>query len=473
MNSFRFLREGSINKETLSKFIELQISLIPIIDDEGKVLRVIDLSKEKSFLPIDVVIMAGGKGTRLRPLTLTTPKPLLKVAGKPIIEYNVDRLNDFGVYNLTISIKYLGQQLIDYFQDGADKDMNISYVEEDEPLGTIGALGLIEAFHNPYILVMNSDLLTNVNYEDLFEALLEKEGEMIVATTAYEVAIPYGVIETEGDRIVALKEKPTYTYYSNAGIYIFKKKHIGLIPKGDHFNATEDGDTKRGVFCNTPAIKNYSINMLNEIVGTFVLVFSVLFFTSGSGSSSKGLLPNIFSKCHLMVVDFADIQSILREAGSAFMGIGKASGDTRAREAATEAINSPLLDIEVDGARGVLFAISGGDDVTMKEVNEIATIITDSIDGNARVIFGTIFDDSLKKGEIKVTVIATGFDSIISKKSASLSPLSRKEKKEEVKEERPVKIAPKKEEVEIEEIDEIDDTDDWSAVPAFLRRGKK
>jgi len=169
-------------------------------------------------------------------------------------------------------------------------------------------------------------------------------------------------------------------------------------------------------------------------------------------------------------IDFADIQSILREAGSAFMGIGKASGDSRAREAATEAINSPLLDIEVDGAKGVLFAISGGDDVSMKEVNEIATIITDSIDSNARVIFGTIFDDNLKKGEIKVTVIATGFDSVIQKKGSIIAPLS---KKEETKEERPIKTVSKKEEAHIEEIEEIDDTDDWSAVPAFLRRGKK
>lgn len=169
-------------------------------------------------------------------------------------------------------------------------------------------------------------------------------------------------------------------------------------------------------------------------------------------------------------IDFADIQSILREAGSAFMGIGRASGESRAREAATEAINSPLLDIEVDGARGVLFAISGGDDVTMKEVNEIATIITDSIDSNARVIFGTILDETLKKGEIKVTVIATGFDSTLQKKGPSLTPLT---KKESAKEDRPVKASQKKEETEIEEIEEIDDSDDWSAVPAFLRRGKK
>jgi cell division protein FtsZ len=170
-------------------------------------------------------------------------------------------------------------------------------------------------------------------------------------------------------------------------------------------------------------------------------------------------------------IDFADIQSILRDAGSAFMGIGKATGDSRAVDAATEAINSPLLDIEVNGAKGVLFAISGGDDVTMSEVNEIATIITDSIDTNARVIFGTIHDDKLKKAEIKVTVIATGFDTLIQKKNTgSFSPFT---KKDDVKDDKPIKNSVKKEIEEIEEIEEIDDTDDWSAVPAFLRRGKK
>lgn len=168
-------------------------------------------------------------------------------------------------------------------------------------------------------------------------------------------------------------------------------------------------------------------------------------------------------------IDYADIQTILRDAGSAFMGIGKASGDNRAQEAANEAINSPLLDIEVDGAKGVLFAISGGDDVTMNEVNEIATTITESIDPNARVIFGTIHDDNLKKGELKVTVIATGFDGVIQKKNIS-SPAPLKKKEENLDE--PVKLS-KKETEEIEEIEEIDESDDWSAVPAFLRRGKK
>jgi len=170
-------------------------------------------------------------------------------------------------------------------------------------------------------------------------------------------------------------------------------------------------------------------------------------------------------------IDYADIQTTLSDAGAAFMGIGKATGENRGKEAAIEAINSPLLDMAIDGAKGVLFAISGGDDLTMSEVNEIASIITESIDSSARVIFGTIRDEKLKKGEIKVTVIATGFDNIIQSKPA-FNNFKKEEKS--ITEEKPVKNIIRKEVEEIEEIEEIDDSeDDWSAVPAFLRRGNK
>ncbi len=173
-------------------------------------------------------------------------------------------------------------------------------------------------------------------------------------------------------------------------------------------------------------------------------------------------------------IDYADIRTTLLETGSAFMGIGIAKGDKRAKEAAVTAINSPLLDIAIDGAKGVLFAISGGDDLTMNEVNEIASIITDSIDSSARVIFGSSRDNKLKNGEIKVTVIATGFDGSAQKKPLFTNPL-KKNDTEPINYEKPVKNSLRKEIEEIEEIDEIEDVeneDDWSAVPAFLRRKK-
>jgi len=174
-------------------------------------------------------------------------------------------------------------------------------------------------------------------------------------------------------------------------------------------------------------------------------------------------------------IDYADIKTTLSGAGAAFMGIGRATGENRGKDAALEAINSPLLDIAIDGAKGVLFAISGGDDLTMSEVNDIASIITESIDSSARVIFGTIRDNKLKNGEIKVTVIATGFDGVQPIKKPVFSAFKKNETEPISSEEKaPLKHKIKKELEEIEEIEEIDDNDDdWSAVPAFLRRGKK
>ncbi len=185
-------------------------------------------------------------------------------------------------------------------------------------------------------------------------------------------------------------------------------------------------------------------------------------------------------------IDFADIRTIIENAGPALMGIGTASGDKRAEDAAKMAINSPLLEVSINGAKGVLFSIAGGDDLTLFEVQEAAKVITESIDQNAKVIFGTIHSDRIKKGDIQITVIASGFSEIPNKKSLFQNLTPKTEEKEsklgkifggttttEVKEEKKVepivqvieaKAEPKKVEI-------IED-DDWGAVPSFLRRSK-
>lgn len=193
-------------------------------------------------------------------------------------------------------------------------------------------------------------------------------------------------------------------------------------------------------------------------------------------------------------VDFADIRAILSDAGSALLGIGSSSGENRAQEAAHAAINSPLLDISISGAKGVLFAIAGGDDLKMHEINEAATIITEAIDADARVIFGAIKDDKLKKNEVKITVIASGFPEGIEKrnlfsgsaKKEAVTP-TREEKRAErtgeihhgsIEEPKKVDIAHTtvkldKEPVAVIDLDAEGNDEDWSAVPAFLRRPKK
>jgi cell division protein FtsZ len=188
----------------------------------------------------------------------------------------------------------------------------------------------------------------------------------------------------------------------------------------------------------------------------------------------------------LINIDYADIKAILQDAGSAFMGIGTATGQNRAHEAALAAINSPLLDIAIDGAKGVLFAISGSSDLKMQEVHEAAKIITESIDPNAKVIFGAIEDDGLKKGELKVTVIATGFSGGVrrrdplesvgtpadAKRDTEDSP-SQKAEKEARKPKKKLEVIEDFDDTPTQKMDELYTDDDWGAVPAFLRRGKK
>lgn len=241
--SFRYIQRNQFGLDCIEKARQDSIKLLPFLDEEFRILRVIDFSEKKSVLPVDAVIMAGGKGTRLKPLTDTTPKPLLKVGGKPIIEYNIDRLSTFGVDNIFISIRYLGEQLVEYFGNGENKEIAIDYIMEDEPLGTMGAVRKVDGFLNDYVLVMNSDLLTNIDFEDFFKAFIENESDFSVATTPFLVKVPYAVLEVDGHRIESFKEKPTYTYYSNAGIYLFKRELIDHIPIDSFFDATDFMDT--------------------------------------------------------------------------------------------------------------------------------------------------------------------------------------------------------------------------------------
>lgn len=237
--TYKFIQENTTNRQELDLLKKGDITLIPIIDKKGVLIRIIDISKMKAILPIDAVIMAGGRGTRLLPLTENTPKPLLKVGDKPIIEYNTDNLAAFGIRNLNITVNYLGDQIIEFFNKNKNNNLNINFIKEDKPLGTVGSIKNIKIFHNDYILLMNSDLLTTIDFEDMFNEFILNEGDMIVGTIPYKVDIPYGVIETTNNYVVNLKEKPTYTYYSNAGIYIFNKTCLDLIPKDTFFNATD------------------------------------------------------------------------------------------------------------------------------------------------------------------------------------------------------------------------------------------
>jgi dTDP-glucose pyrophosphorylase len=236
---FKFLKNSDDNLELIRSYRKAEINLIPLIDDDYHLLDVLDLKKLRTKLPLAALIMAGGRGERLRPLTEVTPKPMLKVGDKPIIEHNVDRLISYGITDIFISVKYLKDQIMDYFGDGEAKGIHIYYIEEEEPLGTIGALGLIHAIAHEDILVMNSDLLTNIDFEDFYNFYKLNGATMALASVPYHVNIPYAVLETSGHLISSFSEKPSYTYYSNGGIYLMKFDLKHSFEQGQFFNATD------------------------------------------------------------------------------------------------------------------------------------------------------------------------------------------------------------------------------------------
>lgn len=235
----KYIQQGKYNLKEIIALRERFFTVFPVVNAQMQIINVVNFRHQKSYLPVDALIMAGGRGERLKPLTDTIPKPLLKVGEKPIIEHNIDRLNTYGIDDIWISVRYLGQQLVDYFQDGSEKALRINYVWEENALGTAGALAVVEGFIHDHVLMMNSDLLTNIDFEDLYLFYEEQQADFAVACIPYQVNVPYAVMETQDKMVIGFKEKPTFTHYSNAGIYLMKKGVIDLIPKNQAFNATD------------------------------------------------------------------------------------------------------------------------------------------------------------------------------------------------------------------------------------------
>jgi len=234
-----FIKKGDNDIQKIITYREKLFRILPVVDENMKVVNVINFRTIKSYLPVDTVIMAGGRGQRLQPLTNTTPKSLLKVGDKPIMEHNLDRLASYGIDDFWLSVNYLGDQIENYFGSGKDKNIKIEYVWETEPMGTIGSISKIKNFEHDFVLVTNSDLLTNIDYESFFLEFIKQGADMSVLTIPYQVNIPYAVLETKEDIIKGLKEKPSYTYYSNGGVYLMKKNILNHIPENSFFNSTD------------------------------------------------------------------------------------------------------------------------------------------------------------------------------------------------------------------------------------------
>lgn len=214
------------------------VGILPHLNDDGTIKTVYDLTKTKAVLPLSAILMAGGKGERLRPLTLNTPKPLLEIGGKAIIDYNIEALASVGIDDITVTTRYLADQIHAHFSTPV-AGVNVKCVTETLPLGTIGAASLVLRSEEGNTLVMNSDLLTTISFEEMYMRHIEEQADVTIAAIPYVVSVPYAILTTDGAQVKGIEEKPSYSYYANAGIYIFSNKLLNTVPSDSRTDATD------------------------------------------------------------------------------------------------------------------------------------------------------------------------------------------------------------------------------------------
>ena len=227
--------------ECLSLMRHSKIRHLPIIDDKSIVVDMILLddwldNKSPGF---SAVVMAGGRGQRLRPLTDKIPKPMLPVNGKPMLERVITQLRDSGIKRVCLATHYKSEYIINYFGDGIKHGVEIDYIKEIKPLGTAGALGLLETPKEPF-LVINGDILTKIDFKSLFAFHMERKAALTVAVRKYVVEVTYGVVALDDGMVTGIEEKPCTNYFVNAGIYLISPSVMQYLPQNDHrFDMTD------------------------------------------------------------------------------------------------------------------------------------------------------------------------------------------------------------------------------------------
>ncbi len=241
MNSTpKSLQKKSIDVLRLRDLRKNNFSIIPIVDEENQIIELLNFRLRKSVLPLDVVVMAGGKGERLKPLTDEVPKPLLQINHKPILEYVIKHFDYYGMKNIWVTANYHAEQLNQFINSKNENGYpGIKILNENQFLGTIGSVSLISEFSEQAILVCNADLLTNIDLESFYLDFIESEADLSVISIPYKMDVPYAVMDVKNGMVTHLKEKPTYTYHSNGGYYLMKHSCVDLIPANTVYMATD------------------------------------------------------------------------------------------------------------------------------------------------------------------------------------------------------------------------------------------
>lgn len=234
-------QEGKKNIYYKKRMRERKLKQLPVITRDHILQKILfsdelELSMKKKN---KVILMVGGLGTRLHPLTEKVPKPMLHVGNKPIVETIIESFKNYGFTNFILSVNYKKEMIMEYFQDGAHLGVNIEYIEEEKRLGTAGALSLLPEKPTEPFFVMNGDLLTKINFEQLLDFHNETKSTATMCVREYEYQIPYGVIETENHQLLSIIEKPVHKSFVNAGIYVLNPTVLQKIPTDEFYDMPE------------------------------------------------------------------------------------------------------------------------------------------------------------------------------------------------------------------------------------------
>jgi len=215
-----------------------KIYQIPVVDDSGRVVSIdiLDELLKPETHPNKVVLMVGGLGTRLRPLTENTPKPMLYVGGKPILQTIIEKFASYGFVDITLCVNYKSDLIKEYFGDGSQFGVTIEYLHEDKRMGTAGALSLLTEKPEEPFFVMNGDLLTNVNFEHLIEFHQSADAMATMCVREYDFQVPYGVVNIKNGNILSIEEKPVHKFFVSAGIYVLSPECMSLVPDNEYYD---------------------------------------------------------------------------------------------------------------------------------------------------------------------------------------------------------------------------------------------
>jgi dTDP-glucose pyrophosphorylase len=231
---------GSEPGHLLGLMRQHSIRQVPLVDDEGRVADLVAMADllPESASPVQAVIMAGGFGKRLRPMTQDLPKPMLPVGGRPLMEHIVGQLKDAGISRMHVTTHYLPEKIKEHFGDGSQFGVDLNYLCEETPLGTAGSLGLMPPPQDT-LLVINGDILTRVDFAAMLAFHREQDALITVGVRKYDLAVPYGVVEGQGGFVTRLEEKPTVSLFVNAGVYLLEPSAFRYLHRGKHLDMTD------------------------------------------------------------------------------------------------------------------------------------------------------------------------------------------------------------------------------------------